>query len=78
MAAWGPISFAHQPPSGVIYNNVGGTPSAAALDAVFMNQGQPAGFDNAPASLDLAGLALILNHVAALHVGNKGSLSDVP
>jgi hypothetical protein len=54
--------------------NIGpGNPSKAAIDAIFTNNGQPLAFDINP--LDLAGLELILNDLAALYVNSKGNLA---
>ncbi len=60
---------------GVIFSNLSASdPSAAAIDAIFTDQNQPLAFDINPD--DLAGLALILDHVAALKVGPDGKLED--
>jgi hypothetical protein len=46
-----------------------------AIDAIFTEGGLPLAFDLVPGSLDLGGLALILNDLNALHVGTDGNLT---
>jgi hypothetical protein len=60
-----------------VFNDLGatpGNPSAAAIDALFTDDDQLLGLDlpNDP----LGGLALILEHLAALSVDSDGDLSD--
>jgi hypothetical protein len=75
IAAKGLITFGKGSPGGNVFNNVGATPNdpnAAAIDAIFTNNGMPLLFDLA--GLDLQGLNLILTDLAALKVNNKGNL----
>ena len=69
VAAIGQIRVSNGPLGGYVFNNVGatpGNPNAAAIDAIFTDEGQPLGLDlpNEP----LAGLAEILEDLAALYV----------
>jgi hypothetical protein len=69
VAAVGQINLGEGSLGGYVYNDVGaspGNPDAAAIDALFTNDGQPLGLDlpNQP----LAGLELILEDLAALYV----------
>jgi hypothetical protein len=74
VAAIGVIRLGTGPLGGSKFNNVGaGNPNAAAIDAIFTDDGQPLELDlpNQP----LAGLALILEDLAALHVDSEGHLA---
>jgi ELWxxDGT repeat protein len=76
IAAEGAIRFGMKAPQGAVYNDVGavpGSPNAAAMDAIFTNNGQPLEFDIS--GLDLAGLNLILADLLALKVGADGNLT---
>ena len=69
VAAIGVIRLGNGPLGGYVFNNVGatpGNPNAAAIDAIFTDNGQPLGLDlpNEP----LAGLTAILEDLAALDV----------
>jgi hypothetical protein len=78
IAAKGSIAFSRIPPRGAVFNNIGATPgnsNAAAVDAIFTDQGQPLLVDLKP--LDLQGLKLILQDLAAIHVGPAGTLTGV-
>jgi hypothetical protein len=77
VAAIGTIQLGNGPLGGLVFNDLGatpGTPSAAAIDALFTDNDQLLGLDlpNDP----LGGLALILEHLAALSVDSDGDLSD--
>jgi hypothetical protein len=63
-------------PGGAVYNNTGATPNnpnTAAIDAIFTDGGSSLAFDLH--DLDLGGLTLILQDLAALHVGSDGNLT---
>ena len=63
--------------NGYVFNDVGatpGNPNAAAIDAIFADNGQPLGLD-LPGD-PLGGLELILEELAALTVGPNGNLTD--
>jgi FG-GAP-like repeat/FG-GAP repeat len=76
VAAIGSIRQVNGPVGGYVFNNLGATPgdtSAAAIDAIFTDGGQPLGLDlpNQP----LASLAVVLEDLAALHVDSNGKLT---
>jgi hypothetical protein len=78
VAANGVIQLANGPlsGSGYVFNDVGatsGNPNAAAIDAIFTNNGQPLGLD-LPGD-PLGGLELILEDLAALYVNSNGNLA---
>jgi hypothetical protein len=76
LAARGPITFGQPVHGGSVFNNVGATPgnaNAAAIDAIFTDGGQPLALDRT--GLDLGGLKLILQDLAALYVGPRGNLT---
>src|SRR5262249_43592584 len=83
IAAEGIINFGQSsgtPKFASIFNNVGALLNpgdaidVAAIDAIFTQNGQDLSFDlNQP--FDLAGLNVILAHLAALHVDANGNLS---
>jgi hypothetical protein len=80
IAARGDINFGtfHLGLGGTVLESVAiplGNPNAAAIDAVFTNNGQPLRFDIT--GLDLAGLELILQDVREIHVGSNGNLTGV-
>jgi hypothetical protein len=78
VAAMGQIRLSNGPLGGYVFNDVGataGNPNAAAIDAIFTDDGQPLGIDlpNQP----LGGLAQILEDLAALYVDpENGDLAD--
>jgi hypothetical protein len=77
VAAIGTIRVSNGLLGGDLFNDVGatpGNPSAAAIDAIFSDNGQSLGLDlpNQP----LAGLALILEDLAALNVDSDDNLAD--
>jgi len=78
VAAIGPIQQDNSGTlDGYVFNNVGaspGNPNAAAIDAIFTDDGQPLGLD-LPGD-PLGGLELILEELAALTVGPNGNLTD--
>ncbi len=75
IAAIGAINSGGIPIPGVTFSNLPATdPSALAIDAIFTDQDQPLTFDITRD--DLAGLALILDHLSALKVGPDGKLED--
>jgi hypothetical protein len=79
IAAGGAIAFAKGSPGGAVYNDTGatsGSPNTAAIDVIFTEMGQPLAFDLS--SLDLGGLALIVQNLGALRVGSDGNLTDAP
>ena len=62
--------------TGHLFNDVGatpGNPNAAAIDAIFTDNGQPLGLDLS--GDPLGGLELILEDLAALYVNSKGNLA---
>ncbi len=74
LAAKGQMSFAKGSPGGNTFNNATGN-NAAAIDAIFTDKnGKALSFD--VNSLDLSGLAQILNNLAALSVDKNGNLID--
>jgi hypothetical protein len=74
LAAKGTITFAKGSPGGNVFNNATGA-SAAAIDAVFADNGQPLAFDLTGDGLDLGGLQSMLTDLAALYVNSQGNLS---
>ncbi len=65
------------PLGGYVFNDVGatpGNPNAAAIDAIFTDDGSHSSLDlpNEP----LGGLELILEDLAALYVDSDGNLAD--
>ena len=80
IAAKGPLILTANPlnPS-YTFGNAGGTPNAAAIDAIFADaMGAPELFDSTPGSLDLLGLNEILTDLANLHIGKNGVLTIIP
>jgi hypothetical protein len=73
VAAIGAINFGNGPLGGSVFNNAGGTPNAAAIDALFTENGQPLGLD-LPGQ-PLGGLELILQDLADLYVDSSGKLA---
>jgi hypothetical protein len=76
VAAMGAINFGNGPLGGYVFNDVGatpGNPNAAAIDAIFTDNGQPLGLD-LPGQ-PLGGLELILQDLAALYVDSSGKLA---
>jgi hypothetical protein len=76
VAAIGEINFGNGPLGGSVFNDVGatpGNPNAAAIDAIFTDNGQPLGLD-LPGD-PLGGLELILQDLAALYVDSNGKLA---
>ncbi len=76
IAAAGNIIFGKHAPKDYVFNNVGTNtqnPNAAALSAIFTNNGSILALDVNP--LDLKGLALILVDLENLAVGSNGSLT---
>jgi hypothetical protein len=73
LAAKGTMNFGETPPRGEVFNNASGV-NAAAIDAIFTNNGHPLSFDLTD-NLDLGGLALILAKLSSLHVGSDGNLT---
>ena len=74
IAAQGALNTGGTPLSGLTFSNLNASdPSAAAIDAIFTDKGQPLSFDVAPD--DLAGLALILSDLDAIVVGPDGKLT---
>jgi hypothetical protein len=72
IAAKGAMNFGKGSPGGYVFNNATGG-NAAAIDAIFTNNGSALAFDiNA---LDLGGLNLILTDLAALYVDAHGNLA---
>ena len=68
--------IAKPPTGGHVYNNVGAAPvnpNAAAIDAIFTNNGNPLELDLT--GEDLGGLQLILTDLAALQVDGNGNLT---
>ena len=79
VAAMGTIQVSGPPLNGYVFNNVGaipGNPNAAAIDAIFTDDGQPLGID-LPGD-PLGGLELILEELAALYVDSSGNLAFKP
>jgi hypothetical protein len=77
LAAEGTINFSGvgNTSGATIIQNAAGA-NKAAIDAIFTkNGGVPLAFDSVPGTLDLGGLALILNDLNALHVGTDGNLT---
>ena len=77
IAAIGAINFGNGPLGGFVFNDVGaapGNPNAAAIDAIFTDNGQTLSLD-VPGQ-PLGGLELILEELAALAVGSDGNLTD--
>jgi hypothetical protein len=73
IAAKAAIRFAGGSPGGWVFNNAAGTSSAAAIDALFTNGGQPLAFD--VNSGDLQGLNLILQDLLRLQVAGNATLT---
>jgi hypothetical protein len=73
VAAIGAINFGNGPLGGSVFNNAGGTPNAAAIDAIFTENGQPLGLD-LPGQ-PFGGLELILQDLADLYVDSSGKLA---
>jgi hypothetical protein len=71
LAAQGAMNFAGRLPKGAVFSNATG-PSAAAIDAIFTENGLRINFDGTP--LDLAGIYSILTDLAALRVDSAGRL----
>jgi hypothetical protein len=76
VAAIGVIRLGNGPLGGAVFNDVGATPgdpNAAAIDAIFTDNGQPLRLD-IPGD-PLGGLELILQDLAALYVDSNGKLA---
>lgn len=74
LASQGVMYFGKHAPGGEVFNGVGTScATAAAIDALFTNGGQPLEFDLT--GLDLGGLELILTDLSALYGSRHGQLT---